>query len=134
MSSVKYGGSTIGGKSQSGGDLQGVAILDTGTSLITLGRPDFLAFKEAFQKKVTGFSCDEEGIPFCLSVQQRCEHYWDKMEHLEFTLDGETFSIPPWAYAFNLDVPTVPLPVCMVGVSYLSGDAGLTILGDPFLR
>ena len=56
------------------------------------------------------------------------------METLEFHLGGleKPFTIPPWSYSFSGD--NLNMPACVIGVSYMSTDFGVTILGDSFLR
>ena len=73
--------------------------------------------------------------PFCHSYVDTCDYYWEKMEPLNFYLDGqsEPFSIPPWAYSFSGD--NINMPACTVAVSLSpEGAAPITILGDSFLR
>lgn len=52
------------------------------------------------------------------------------MEDLTFELNGQNFTLPPWAYTISSN--NGGIPVCIVGVSMM--DAPLVILGDPFLR
>ena len=56
------------------------------------------------------------------------------METLEFYLGGieKPFTISPWTYSFSGD--NINMPACVIGVSYMSDDFGVTILGDSFLR
>ena len=123
-------------------DGQHYAILDTGTSLITISKSMFDDFKVKLQNSVTGFFCSDL-LPFCLSVQQSCENYYADMPVLEFELsDGNNthkFELEPWQYTINgsdmmdsADGDPFGGSTCIVAVSYM--DADVIILGDPFLR
>ena len=79
---------TLGGEQLMQNSGQHYAILDTGTSLITISKTMFDDFKVKLQNSVTGFNCDVIG-EFCVSLQQSCENYYADMPTLEFELsDG----------------------------------------------
>ena len=58
------------------------------------------------------------------------------MDTLEFHLGGNSndasFTIPPWSYSFSGD--NIDMPACVIAVSHMPGDLGISILGDTFLR
>ena len=104
------------------------AILDTGTSFLTISRTDYESFSAAVVA-VGGFDC---AGAYCYSQEHYCDRYQDDLEDLTLTLQGKNFTLRSYQYLVSGDGHVAPK--CLVAVSYLSDYEGLYILGDTFLR
>lgn len=60
------------------------AILDTGTSLLSLPEAEYLAFVNEI-RQLDAFSCEQA---YCYTFENTCDYYWEYMSDLEFWLDG----------------------------------------------
>lgn len=73
------------------------AILDSGTSFITVPSSDFKKIQRAYQSRFSViFNCQTTGgAPFCFFVEN-CEKTYTKLDHLQVQLgDDWQFSVPP---------------------------------------
>ncbi|XP_072494525.1 gastricsin-like [Notamacropus eugenii] len=119
---IGISGFSIGGESTGWCSDGCQAIVDTGTSLLTIPQD---MFSELMQ--YIGAEEDEDGL-YLVS----CSNI-DSLPTLTFTINGVDFPLPPSAYILEGDST-----YCEVGMmtTYLSSESGepLWILGDVFLR
>ena len=106
------------------------AIIDSGTSLITIPLSDYNNFKQQIINANTSLNCNSATKPYCFSKTQSCSSIISSLRPLVFKLDNLTFTIPPSVYA----VDGMLNNACTIAVSYSSNDSTPFIFGDPFLR
>jgi len=107
------------------------AIIDSGTSFITVPLTDYNNFKQQVINAATGLNCNSFQQPYyCFSKNTPCSTITPMLQPLVIRLAHVTFTIPPAAYAID----NILGNACTLGVSYSSDDYNPFIFGDPFLR
>ena len=124
MHDVKYGDSDI----KSSGI--GYAILDTGTSLMYLGKSDYYNFLDKLLSAVPEFDCTSS--IYCFSNTYTCDYLTPRMDSITIQLGENYYTMPPEAYTFS--ATSRFSRKCTVGISYTEDSSGIYILGDTFLR
>ncbi|CDW83707.1 eukaryotic aspartyl protease family protein [Stylonychia lemnae] len=107
------------------------AIVDSGTSMITVPRDVFSKFKSTLDTSYSSedISCDDQDM-MCF-YQGECKDYYSKFKHLKIQLgDRWVFTIPPQDYLVDQTIQGKQF--CFFGV--FGHDSNLVILGDAFLR
>lgn len=125
MHDVNYGGSDI---KESG---MGYAILDTGTSLMYIGKSDYYNFLDKLLSAVPDFDCVSR--VYCYTTKNTCDVYTPKMSSLMIQLQENYYTLPPAAYTYST-TGSFGRKQCTVAISYSDDSTGIYILGDTFLR
>jgi hypothetical protein len=95
------------------------AIIDSGTSLLTIPLTDYNNFKQQVINANTTLNCNSYNQPsYCFSKTLSCSTFTPYLQPLVIRLDHVTFTIPPAAYA----VDNMLGNACTIAVSYSSND------------
>lgn len=122
MDSIKYGDEEI---KTSNVDY---TIIDSGTSLLYLPYEDYQNFKKKVKAQVPEFDCDSD--VHCFTKEHECDKFWSKMSDIKITLSGNTYTMPPEAYAMT----NFHQKKCAVAISYSGQGQTTANFGDTFMR
>ena len=74
------------------------AVLNSNTPFIYLEKQDFDEFAKELQDNVPEIECFTHDPEYCVSMDQTCDEFDDKLENIEFEIDGSFYVIPPAGY------------------------------------
>lgn len=106
---VSYGDSDIKASGM------GYAILDTGTSLMYIGKSDYYNFLDKLLAAVPDFDCTSR--VYCFTTKNTCDVYTPSMSSFMFQLQENYYTLPPAAYTFST-TGSFGRKQCTVAISY----------------
>jgi hypothetical protein len=79
------------------------AILDSGTSLITIPYNDFLSFSSKLKSKHNDVVCEMGSISACY-FERSCAHYFDSLDYIKVQLgDNYVYGVSPRDYLVDIE-------------------------------
>ncbi len=104
------------------------AIVDTGTSLLTLSKTDYNVFTALVNNQTNNaFTCNDGG---CTTEAGPCGAFAGQLSDIVIYIDGIAYTIPPSGYMMD----DLNLVQCTILVGSLADSEGFWVLGDTFIR